>query len=195
MATDAKTTAATQDRATQSGDVSGAMADSEILARLDRLEAAEKEIERLRLENERLAAEQTSSLAGLRLRHEAKPFAPEGGSYRFRIGPHPAVKAKYPDLPTIEEMACDESEIIRWYCANHEVTKGSGKQVDPVKVRLECVCIDKKRAYAIILKQRLAALRLKVSSGGALSREDQALLSEYEAEVFNYPRELKANGA
>lgn len=159
----------------------------DLMARLAKLEAAEKEVEALRAENERLTQEKFSSR---RLMHGARPFAPQGGSYKFRIGPTKRDKEKYPHLETVEEEACDESELKRWYCATNESKPGSNMQIDPANVTLDIVCIDKRRSELLVLKNQLSALREKINKGSALGPNDLKLLQKYEAEVYNYPKEV-----
>lgn len=150
---------------------------------LARLEAAEKQVSALKAENESLA--QQATLTNRRIRSEAAPFAPEPGSYVFRIGP--VDREKHPDLPVVTQRACDESEMIRWYCATHEEKKGSGKQLDPVRVHLKVECIDKRRSQLIVLDQRLGAIRHKIAAGGQLTKEDQELVARFEAKIFQFP--------
>lgn len=156
-------------------------ADNEILARLQRLE---QELAAAQAENAALLAQQDASLGGRRLSAESKPFAPKVGSYRFRCGP--LKPDEYPHLPIVEEDCCDESEMIRWYCATHPAKPGSNKQLDPGRIKLRVECVDRRRAANQILKQRIAVLRTKISTGASLSPEDQQLAEQFEAEVYGF---------
>lgn len=157
---------------------------SEARALIEKLAAAEARAQQLEIEKQELQEQAAAQLSNRRLRAEAAPFAPPGGSYRFRCGP--AAPEKYPHLKIWEGMACDESEVKRWYAANFEEVPGSGKQIDPMSVKLAVECVDPKRAQVLVLQKRLAALRQKVNMGSALSRSDQELLERFEADVFQY---------
>lgn len=100
----------------------------------------------------------------------------------FRIGPFD--KEKHPHLPVVEMKACDESEMIRWYCATTHDPPKSGKQVDPVKVRLKVECLDKGRADLIWRKQHLSNIRSKLASGSPLTGKEQDMLDANEDEIY-----------
>lgn len=157
----------------------GVQSDPQYADILAKLAAAEAKI---REQDEELAAK-AQEAAAMKVRPDEAPFAGEN-AYRFSVGPLHA--AKYPQLQTHVVEACDESEAIRWYCMTQQHPAGSGKRVDPVKVQLVATCLDKRRAENIMLAKRIAAVRRKLESGSALSKEDNEILDKYEGKVLGY---------
>ena len=141
--------------------------EKELLAKLERAEAQIKNLE------EEQAANASS---GLKVRKEDGPFTGENGGWRFRVGPRMA--EQYPHLETVEVNACDESEAIRYYCATHENPPGSKKQVDPVRVHIQCTCLSPEREKFINYQKALGTIRRKLESGSALSAHEQSILDK-----------------
>lgn len=145
-----------------------------------KLEAKERDLAKAEQQLAETIANETS---GLRVRTEERgPYRGENGGWMFRIAPFD--KEKFPHLAPVEMKACDESEMIRWYCATHQDPPKSGKQVDPVKVRLKVECLDKGRASLIWQKQQLSNIRAKLASGSPLTEKEQKMLDANEDEVY-----------
>jgi len=163
-----------------------------LIARLEQAEQALATAEKGRIEAEKRAEEadaarrEAESLNGRRLSGEEKPLYIRGGVYKFRVGPLKPLP-DFPHLVNKEVETVDESEAIRWYCANHEMKPGSNRQVDREKVNVVATCLENKRRGGIIaLKNRLAALRNKVLGGAVLNADEEKLVKEFEAEVYGY---------
>jgi hypothetical protein len=151
----------------------------EVLARLDAAEARAKEMEARAAQAEADLQQQLQS--GLRvLPSKSGPMTGPEGGYLFEIGP--ANPDKYPHLKVIKQKACDESEMIRWYCATHEDPPASNKQVDPLNVQLKVRCLEENsRKNLLIRLQRIASLRHRVAQGHVITAEEAAMLEQYEA--------------
>jgi hypothetical protein len=99
----------------------------------------------------------------------------KGDGYKFEVGP----RNDKTGLAKKHIVCCDESEAIRWYIATTEDPTRRGKQVDPVKVPLMAVCVDRKRREEEIKKQkRRAFLRGKIDNGHPISNDEIAELEK-----------------
>jgi hypothetical protein len=147
---------------------------AELLRKMDSLEKAMQE------KDAEIQALKDQQLAGLKvLPGASRPYCGPDGGYKFRI--EPKFPEKYPHLKPLTENACDESELIRYYCAVNEEVKGSNKRLDPVRCLLTVTCLDEgKRKNLTYHKQRLANIRMRLDQGHTVSAEDQAMIdSEY----------------
>lgn len=145
-----------------------------------KLEAKERDLAKA---EQQLAESIANETSGLRVRTEERgPYRGDSGGWLFRIEPFD--KEKFPHLKPVEIKACDESELIRWYCATHQDPPKSGKQVDPVKVRLKVECLDKGRQDLIWRKQYLSNIRAKLAAGSPLTQKEQSILDANENEVY-----------
>lgn len=159
---------------------------SDVLSRLEAAEAALKErdaeINQLRDEAARVAA-----TGGLKYSPSDRPYAGPGGGFEFTVTPILREgETEFAHLTPKTVRACDESEALRWYCQAHEMKPGSGKAVDPVRVRLTVACLGRERADAIMRQKQISALRRKVEAGVQLTEADNALLAQCEGEIYGY---------
>jgi hypothetical protein len=83
-----------------------------------------------------------------------------------------------PDVPTKQIECCDESEAKRWYQATTPHPKNPTKQIDLVTFPVNVTCLSPERAERLGKAKRLAGITKRLEAGFALSKEDQALLSE-----------------
>jgi len=171
---------------TKSGDSQSKTSDLDLLARLEALEARAKSdaatIEQLKSENERI-----TNSGGLRFSPKDQPFVGDGGGYEFLVTPHiNEADPKQAHLKPVKVRCCDESEAIRWYCQSHEMTLGSGRAVDPVKLRITAEIQGRERADSVMRQKQVSVLRKKIEGGQALSDSDKTLLSEVEDEIYGF---------
>lgn len=165
----------------------GTTADDEnLLARLKAAEAKIQEndalIERLKAE-----AEAIKDGGGRKYSPRDQPFVGSDGGYEFQVTPVlPEGDVEFAHLKPQKVICCDESEAKRWYCHSNEHKKGTGIPVDPVKVRLEVKCTDRRRSDALMRQKQISVLRLKVQGGQTLSESDKALLAQCEHEIYGY---------
>jgi len=165
---------------TKTSDQATAQEDPKFAELLKKLAAAEERAQQLEIENDALT---TDASSGLKVRKEpGGPFTGPEGGYKFSIGPLNA--ELFPHLPKLEQYACDESELKRWYAATHENPPKSGKRLDLLKVKLEIVLLDPRRAKLIIHKQKLANIRSKLEAGASLTSAEQATMDKYEREIL-----------
>ena len=152
--------------------------DPAVAALVAKLAAAEARI--AAFEQERKDDELATT--GAKIRAGEIPLNIPGGSYLFRVGP--MLDKDKARLPTVEEVAVDESEIKRWYCLSHDDPPGSKKPVDPLKVKLQVECIDPARRASINLQKKLSAIRAKLENGHSLTEDEQKFADQHEAEVL-----------
>ena len=127
--------------------------------------------------------------AGLKYDPKAQPMTGEAGGWLFEIEPLVEDKPELSHLKPVKARACDESELKRWYCFAHEMTPGSGKAVDPLKVRFRITCLEASmRAKEIMTSTRIGALKQKLKVGAQLSQTDQELLEQFEDRVWRIPK-------
>lgn len=149
---------------------------------LRKLEEAEARIREL--EEEKRARE----AIGLAVKHEKMPFAGDNNEgWEIEVGPSPKIADKHPHLKTVTVRAVDESEAIRWYCATNEDKPGSGKMIDPMRIRVVARCVDPGRERLVVHKHRVANVRRKLESGQSLSQKDQEFLERHESEILRLP--------
>lgn len=156
---------------------------------LDQLASMEAKLKKLEADNERLANENESLTAagGLRFSPNEQAYAGEDGhgGYEFRVEPI-TKDGEFEHLKPTTVRCVDESEAIRWYCQKNEMKPGTGKALDPVRVRLKVTCASKERAESIILQKRIALLRVKINNGQELTAEDQELARRCEKQLFGF---------
>lgn len=148
----------------------------EMRRRLDELEKA------LQIEREK-NAELLELEAGRKVSINDRPYAGDAG-WMFQVGPRNP--AEYPDLKVETFKATDEAEAKRWYLNSHEFPKGSGIVIDPIQITIDVKCVDPKRNQSILLAKRLGVIRAKLDRGQSLSKEEEQILSDNEARVYNW---------
>ena len=153
---------------------------SQMAEALKKLEAIQAELDAERERNAQLVA----SESGRRSFSGDRPFVGEDGGWAFEVGP--ANTKEYDGLGVERVKACDESEAIRWYCNSHDWPLGSGIALDPMRIKINCRCIDPARKDSILLAQRLGVIRRKLDAGQALSPAENELLDQYEHRVHNF---------
>lgn len=134
------------------------------------------------------AAEEAAEAAkggGLKTNAKSEAYVGPSGGYRFRVGPK--FPSEWQGLETVEVQAVDGSEAKRWYCESYAWPPGSRKQVDPVKIVIDVVCLETKKMLALIaFKQRCAGIRSRLESGAALTESEVRFLEQHEAEIRQY---------
>jgi hypothetical protein len=157
----------------------------DLLERLAALEAANAELQK-RNQELKEEAEAIASAGGLRYSPKEQAFAGPNG-YLFEVTPMlKEGDTTYAHLKPRKVKAVDESEALRWYCQVNEMKPGSGRAVDPLRVRLTVKVVGRERADSILRQRQIAALRLKVQGNQKLSEKDEALLAEVEDEIYGY---------
>lgn len=167
-------------------EITESTASSDLLARLD---AAERELKSRDAKIEALQDEvkQLSQAGGLKYSPQEKPFAGENGGYEFIVTPHPKEgDTDFAHLKSMSVRCIDESEALRWYCQVNETKKGSGRALDPVKVRLTVACVGRERADSIVRQKQISVLRKKIESGMQLTDADNELLAQCEEQIYGF---------
>lgn len=160
-------------------------AQDDLLARLEALERraaeAEAEAQKLREENDRIM-----STGGLRYSANDQPFVGHDGGYEFLVTPLVENNPDAAHLKPVKVRCCDEAEALRWYCQAHEAKPGSRLAVDPMKVKLKVEIVGRERADSIMRQKQLSVLRKKVESGVNLTESEQAMVAQYEEEIYGF---------
>ena len=157
---------------------------AEVKALMEKLEAAEARAQAA--EQERDAA--LTDRSGLKVAASDQAHTGDHGGYNFSVGPRSAKLRE--SLPAKQILACDESEAKRFYCYTTEYPPGSGLRVDPVKVVLDVVCLDRgKRNEVANHRKKLSAIRKKLDAGVLLSEAEKELYEAHEAEILQLEKE------
>ena len=167
---------------------------TELAATMKRMAELEKELEARDRHIEDLEAEAQAIRDQGGLKFNAADIAFEGPhGDEFLVTPHlnreDQANNVFKHLKPKKVKAVDESEAIRWYLQSHESSEGSGKPLDPVRVRVTATAVGDARRKRVQLKRQLVNLRNKLESGNMLSDREQELLNEYEADIYGYDKE------